>query len=75
MINFIFAFLIGYWVGKSDHNNQYRVSPDLYLGWEVQVKRWWLPIWLDISLFGGTNTYDTKEQAQSVVDNFIEVQK
>lgn len=26
--------------------NQYRIVRDSYAGYEVQIKRWWFPVWM-----------------------------
>lgn len=38
---------------------RYRVVTDVYNGYEVQIWRWWLPIWIQ----AGTNTHQTMEHA------------
>ena len=40
--------------------NRYRIVRDNYLGYEVQVKSWWLPFWRQ----GITNTHDSVEKAE-----------
>lgn len=39
--------------------NRYRIVPDTFAGFEVQIKRWWFPVWLEV----GTNTFQTVEIA------------
>ena len=41
--------------------NKYRIVADRYAGYEVQIKRWWLPIWLQV---GFVNTHITAERAE-----------
>ncbi len=48
--------------------NRYRIVRDCYLGYEVQVKRWWWPFWMQI---GGrvatvTNTNRSIEDAEAL---------
>lgn len=40
---------------------RYRIVKDAYLGYEVQVWRWWWPFWMQA---GGTNTHRTLEGAE-----------
>ena len=52
--------------------SQYRVVRDNYAGFEVQIKRWWLPIWLQI---GGrytaiTNTHGSLEAAEKYAEEY-----
>lgn len=45
--------------------NKYRIVRDSYCGYEVQVKRWWLPIWSAIGVRGHfTNTHVSIEDAE-----------
>lgn len=39
---------------------KYRIVTDKYCGFEVQSKRWWFPLWLQV---GGINTFSTLEGA------------
>lgn len=39
--------------------NKYRIVVDSFCGFEVQIKRWWLPVWLQV----GINTFPTEEGA------------
>lgn len=41
--------------------NEYRIVTDGYLGFEVQIRRWWFPVWLEV---GVSNTYSTAESAE-----------
>jgi hypothetical protein len=54
--------------------NKYRIVSDGYAGYEAQVKRWWLPFWVQI---GFTNTSSSVERARVVCDNhankFVEI--
>ena len=38
---------------------QYRIVRDTYNGYEVQVRRWWFPVWVQL---GFCNTPALKEQ-------------
>ena len=38
-----------------------RIVTDTYCGYEVQVKHWWFPIWLQK---GGTNTFHNLDGAR-----------
>lgn len=43
---------------------QYRIVKDRYLGFEVQRRRWWLPIWLQV----GVNTHTSVLQAEQFIE-------
>lgn len=47
--------------------NQYRISTDHWLGYEVQVKRWWFPFWMQCcGKYGmSTNTFSSLEEAKN----------
>ena len=46
--------------------NEYRVVTDRYNGFEVQIRRWWLPIWFQCWRPGYiTNTFCTLEEAET----------
>lgn len=45
--------------------NKYRIVKDNYSGYEVQIKRWWFPIWLQVGL---SNTHRTIEDAEAFVE-------
>lgn len=40
--------------------NEYRIVRDIYAGYEVQVRRWWWPLWMEI----GCNTQANIEKAE-----------
>jgi hypothetical protein len=40
---------------------EYRIVRDRYCGYEVQVRRWWFPIWV---MAGFCNTFSSVEQAE-----------
>lgn len=40
---------------------RYRIVRDAYLGYEVQIWRWWWPFWVQA---GFTNTHPTVERAE-----------
>jgi len=44
----------------TDMRRRYRIVRDRYAGFEVQVWRWWLPIWMQA---GGKNTHSTEGRA------------
>lgn len=44
----------------TDMRRRYRIVRDNYAGFEVQVWRWWLPIWIQA---GGTNTHISERLA------------
>lgn len=46
-----------------------RIVRDKYLGYEVQVKRWWWPFWVQADY---TNTFRTIAQAESWGRNWAE---
>lgn len=39
----------------------YRIVRDRYMGYEVQIWRWWWPFWME----AGVNTFSTEEKAES----------
>lgn len=44
---------------------RYRIVRDNYSGYEVQIRRWWFPIWLQL---GGINTSPSIERARELID-------
>ena len=40
---------------------EYRIVRDSYAGYEVQMKRWWWPIWTEV---GWVNTHSSLEGAK-----------
>lgn len=42
--------------------NKYRIVRDNYAGYEVQIKRWWFPVWLQA---GFSNTHISIESAEA----------
>lgn len=40
---------------------QYRIVRDVYCGYEVQVRRWWWPFWMQA---GFTNTHVSVDKAE-----------
>ena len=49
--------------------NRYRIRTDAYSGFEVQIKRWWFPIWIQISgkNYWFCNTSTTIEEARELI--------
>ena len=47
---------------------RYRIVTDRWLGYEVQVKHWWWPLWY----MPVTNTNRTIEEAKELVDRLKE---
>lgn len=47
------------------HKNRYRIVTDSYLGFEVQIKRWWFPFWVQCGGFTGCNTHMSIEAAEA----------
>jgi hypothetical protein len=41
---------------------QYRIVRDTYAGYEVQVRRWWFPLWVPL---GFSNTHTSIERAEA----------
>lgn len=41
---------------------EYRIVRDCFLGYEVQVRRWWFPIWVQA---GFANTHSSIEKARA----------
>ncbi len=51
---------------------RYRIVTDAHLGYEAQVRYWWLPFWFQLSdTFHGTNTHSTVEQAEALIQQHI----
>lgn len=44
---------------------KYRIVTDSYLGYEVQVWRWWLPVWVQA---GFSNTHSTIDRAKQFAE-------
>lgn len=44
---------------------EYRIVEDCYLGYEVQIRRWWWPFWTQPQ----TNTHHTIERAERWAKN------
>lgn len=45
---------------------RYRIVTDDYSGFEVQVKRWWIPFWWQCDVI---NTFSTLESAEKYANN------
>jgi len=43
---------------------KYRIVPDTFAGYEVQVRRWWFPFWVQPR----TNTHHTVDKAKEYID-------
>lgn len=41
--------------------NRYRIVQDNFMGYEVQIRRWWWPFWQE----WGHNTFHTIEKAEA----------
>jgi len=41
--------------------DEYRIVRDIYLGYEVQRRRWWFPFWIQCNF---TNSHISIEQAE-----------
>lgn len=51
--------------------NKYRIITDRWLGYEAQVKLWWMPfMWFQLSRYGGlgTNTSPDMERAMICIE-------
>lgn len=44
--------------------DRYRIVRDGYAGYEVQVRRWWFPIWFQ---HGFVNTHDSVDAARAYI--------
>ena len=44
-----------------------RIVRDMYAGYEIQVKYWWWPVWLQKPF---TNTYSSLEEATQVAEKY-----
>lgn len=48
--------------------NQYRIVPDCWAGYEVQIKRWWFPFWFQCWRPGfSSNTFFTLQRAEAFI--------
>ena len=45
--------------------NRYRVIPDEFLGYGIQIKRWWFPVWVRVG-----STYETLGEAKLKVEHW-----
>lgn len=41
--------------------NEYRIVRDNYAGYEVQIRRWWFPLWVQVNFI---NTHFSIERAE-----------
>lgn len=50
--------------------HKYRVVTDSYCGFEVQMKRWWFPVWVQVGHDGGigANTHTSLERAKAHIE-------
>ncbi len=46
--------------------NEFRIVIDAFAGYEVQVRRWWFPIWLEC----GNNTHHSVEEAEEYAHKY-----
>jgi len=46
---------------------KYRIVTDRYCGYEVQIKRWWLPFWYQAE---GVNTHGSIEAAERWAERY-----
>ena len=46
---------------KNLFKNKYRIVTDNYAGYEVQIKRWWFPFYVQLDM---CNTFSTIEKAE-----------
>lgn len=50
--------------------NKYRIVKDHYLGYECQIKRWWFPVWYELSDKNlWTNTFPTIDEAKQFIED------
>lgn len=45
---------------------KYRIMTDAYAGYEVQVWRWWLPIWIECRF---ANTHSSIDEAKKWIED------
>jgi len=43
-------------------NSKYRIVTDKYAGYEVQVKKWWLPFWMETFPIDSFRSVERAEQ-------------
>lgn len=46
----------------------YRIVSDEYCGYEVQIKRWWCPFWLEKNKNCGVNTFKFFREAKDWIN-------
>lgn len=57
---------------KFNFSNRYRIVEDDYNGFEVQVKRWYFPFWLQLWEDGTTNTHPSISDAKILIEKHKE---
>jgi hypothetical protein len=53
--------------GGSYFDSKYRIVTDKFNGFEVQIKRWWLPIWVQCHKLGSVNSFRSIDAAKEWV--------
>jgi hypothetical protein len=46
----------------------YRIVRDTYLGYEVQARRWWLPLWIQCN-WPMANTHGSIKRAEAYIES------
>jgi hypothetical protein len=44
---------------------KFRIVEDRFAGFEVQIKRWWFPVWIQCWHYGPFNSFWTMERAEN----------
>lgn len=54
---------------KKLFSNKFRIVTDIFSGYEVQIKRWYFPFWIQCWKHGAINTFSSIEDAKQWVIN------
>ncbi len=56
-------------VSGSYFSNKFRIVTDRYNGYEVQIKRWWFPFWVECWKNGCVNSFSDINKAKTWIQN------
>ena len=56
-------------VSGSYFSNKFRIITDEYNGYEVQIKRWWFPFWVQCWKNGSVNSFTSIDKAKDWILN------
>lgn len=63
MMNFIIGIFIGYVLAKVKKEDKYRLYKGTYT-YSIEIKHWWLPIYIDMGIFGNMRQFTEQETAE-----------